>query len=30
MTLPSQPEVTERVRKLELTGVIKGYRDQVD
>jgi Lrp/AsnC family leucine-responsive transcriptional regulator len=26
----SQPAVTERVRKLELSGVIKGYRAEVD
>jgi Lrp/AsnC family leucine-responsive transcriptional regulator len=26
----SQPAVTERVRKLELGGVIKGYRAEVD
>ena len=26
----SQPAVTERVRKLELTGVIKGYRAELD
>src|SRR6476620_11922031 len=26
----SQPAVTERVRKLELNGVIKGYRAEVD